>query len=312
MKNKLRFLLYSQNTNIYKVLTKFSLSLMNSSVTAYGYMMTAPVINPIILTSILSGNTLMAMSSQVMGQIVEIDEDKKMLRTKNRPLPSSLLSIPKAKKINLSLWALSNLVLYCGHVEPLSILMSNVTYASYYVYLKIKPISKLNTFFGAVVGSLPLMIGMIHNINPIDLGTKEICDLGYLFFWQFLHFYGIVVIYKEDYKKTNFKMEINDNKLFALFMIAAISMGVISYIKLNEGTNGGFLRICQSAFLCLHAAFLKYIFDFWKSPTPQTGKIIKHFAYILFFAYFILSPIIIKQSNIKKQREEEKKKKDKN
>lgn len=290
---------YAQKTETFKALTKFSLSLMNSSVAVYGYMITAPVVNSTVLASMFGGNMLMAMSSQVMGQIVEVEEDKKMLRTRNRPLPSNLMSILKAKRINVGLWGLANGLMYFGNVAPLAILISNATYASYFLYLKMKPLTKLNTFFGAIVGSLPLLIGMTHNISPMDLGIQEICDLGYLFFWQFLHFYGIVVIYKEDYGKTNFKMESDDNKLFFLFMASAIAMAAISYIKINQGAKSGFTSICKGLFVLSHAIFISYIFAFWKNPTPQAGKTIKHFSYILFFAYFILSHLIINHSKIK-------------
>lgn len=290
---------------IFASLTKFKLSAMNSSVTAFGYLVTAPMINPFVLFAMLGGNMLMAMSSQVMGQIIEVDEDKKMRRTTNRPLPSNLLSLSKAKGINISFWTLANCALYFGGVAPMSILISNATYASYYLYIKMKPITKLNTLFGAIVGSLPLLIGISHNISPLDIGIKEICDLSYLFFWQFLHFYGIVVIYREDYGKSNFKMESDNNRLSILFMGAALAMAVISYIKLNQGADTGFLKVCQVAFLTLHSIFLKYIIAFWKHPTSKSGETIKRFAYILFFAYFFLSNLVIRQSNLARQRQPE-------
>lgn len=272
---------------------------MNSSMAAYGYFMTANTVSPLIFSSIFLGNTLMAMSSQVMGQIIEKEEDKKMIRTYKRPLPSNLISLTKAKNINIALWLLANSCMFIGDVALLSIGLSNITYLSYYAYLKMKPITKLNTLFGAIVGSLPLLVGIVNNINIFDLGTKEICDLSYLFFWQFLHFYGIVVMYKNDYDKTNFKMESDYRKLFVFFMIAAIAMGTISYVKLNQGVNSGLLDICKILFVVFHILFCKYIIKFFKHPTIDSGRLIKKFSYTLFFTYLILSPIIIKQCEMK-------------
>jgi len=86
-----------------------------------------------------------------------------MQRTKNRPLPSKIISINTAKTLNMGLFLASNLILLVNNINPMSIILSNVTYFSYIIYIKLKPVSSLNTVFGAIVGSLPILIGFTAN-----------------------------------------------------------------------------------------------------------------------------------------------------
>jgi hypothetical protein len=58
-----------------------------------------------------------------------------------------------------------------------------MTYFSYIGYIKMKKLSVFNTVFGALVGSLPLLVGISNNslnymTNDLALGTT-----GFLFIW---------------------------------------------------------------------------------------------------------------------------------
>jgi protoheme IX farnesyltransferase len=77
----------------------------------------------------------------------------------------------------------SNLILLAGGIAPISIILTNLTYFSYIGYIKLKKVSTLNTLFGAVVGALPILVGITNNplesiFNELLIGTT-----GYLFLW---------------------------------------------------------------------------------------------------------------------------------
>jgi heme O synthase-like polyprenyltransferase len=63
----------------------------------------------------------------------------------------------------------SNLVMLAGGCTPMAIVLSNLTYFSYIIYIRMKKKTSLNTLFGALVGSLPLLVGIADNKSNLLL-----------------------------------------------------------------------------------------------------------------------------------------------
>ena len=62
-----------------------------------------------------------------------------------------------------------------------------------------------NTAFGALVGSLPPLLGTMAALGTF--ATPETFLLAsYIFSWQYPHFFGILYENKEDYRKAEFEM----------------------------------------------------------------------------------------------------------
>lgn len=76
------------------------------------------------------------------------------------------------------------------------------------IYLPLKQRSTKNTFVGAIVGALPPFIGTYAQTGML-LDPATLLLSGYIFTWQFPHFYGILYENKEDYKKAGFVMTSN-------------------------------------------------------------------------------------------------------
>lgn len=73
-----------------------------------------------------------------------------------------------------------------------------------------KQTSPWNTFVGAIVGSLPPLIGTMAQTGGI-MTIETALLASYIFSWQFPHFYGILYENKDDYKKAGFKMLSNED-----------------------------------------------------------------------------------------------------
>jgi len=82
-----------------KELTKFKLSVYNACVVSTAYLCGTPAISAATLSLLTSGSFLMAASSQSFGQLIEIEEDSAMKRTKNRPMPMERISKNEAALI---------------------------------------------------------------------------------------------------------------------------------------------------------------------------------------------------------------------
>jgi protoheme IX farnesyltransferase len=65
--------------------------------------------------------------------------------------------------------------------------------------------SEYNTLVGAIVGALPPFIGTFAQTGAL-LDVPTLILAGYIFSWQFPHFYGILYENKDDYQKAGFVM----------------------------------------------------------------------------------------------------------
>lgn len=141
-------------------LTKAVLSLYNAGVSTMMYMHGCPC--PTLTGSLLvmSGSFLAACSSQACNQIIEVEQDKVMRRTKDRPLPSGRMTQSEAKLISTAT-GISSLAIF-SQINPIASLTAATIWGGYIgIYVPLKKRTRFNTHIGAVVGALPVYLGWI-------------------------------------------------------------------------------------------------------------------------------------------------------
>jgi protoheme IX farnesyltransferase len=151
----------------------------------------------ILLTS--SGILLMAIAASVLNQIQEVELDRKMIRTHDRPLPSD-----RIKKFHATLFFLFTLitgitiVYYAGNFR--AALTGLITIAWYNgVYTYSKKITAFAVIPGAVTGALPPLIGWVAAGGGV--WDKPIIFIEFLMFTgQIPHFWLLILKYGEEYK----------------------------------------------------------------------------------------------------------------
>ena len=132
-----------------------------------------------------------------------------MVRTHNRPIVKARISSKHGCFIGTAL-SMASLFAYT-QFAPYTWVVSNAIWFSYLcIYIPMKQTSKWNTLVGAVVGSLPPLIGTMAQTGSI-MSIETMLLVGYIFSWQFPHFYGILYENKDDYKKAGFQMLSNDD-----------------------------------------------------------------------------------------------------
>merc|ERR1719427_2647312 len=143
----------------YLMLAKSRLTLLVCLTAAAGYGM-AP--GPLTLTTCLLASLGTAMASAAansINQILEVPFDSQMSRTKNRVLVRGQLSPLHAALFSLVLGTASTALLYTL-VNPLTASLSLANLILYTaVYTPLKRVSIANTWVGAVVGTVPPIIG---------------------------------------------------------------------------------------------------------------------------------------------------------
>lgn len=169
-------------------------------------------------------------SANSINQILEVQNDSQMFRTKKRWLPTKKITIPHAKTFAAAtgLFGVGSLLL----INPLTSALAGFNLFLYTsVYTPLKQKKPLNTWVGAIVGAIPPMIGWAAGTGGIELGSWIIGAL--LAFWQMPHFMALSYALKDDYHRGGFKMLINTHPervpgVILRYSIAMIPLGLIS------------------------------------------------------------------------------------
>ena len=187
-------------------ITKARLSISVVVSTIAGYLLGFDEEQPfqwLVLLLLIIGGYCMVGASNVFNQIIEIELDAKMDRTKNRPLPSGRITKQNAFILGCILTLLGLAILY--NVNPKTAMFGAI-YIFMYVslYTPLKTVTPLSVFVGAFPGAIPFMLGWVAATGHfgIEAGTLFIIQ----FFWQFPHFWAIGWFLYEDYEKAGFFM----------------------------------------------------------------------------------------------------------
>ncbi|MGA2065163.1 MAG: heme o synthase [Thermoguttaceae bacterium] len=189
----------------YLELAKIRVTAMVLMTTAVGYILAAP--RPIDWTRlgwVVLGTALAAAGASALNQLLEIDRDAKMERTRGRPLPSGQISRPHALAFALVTGAAGILVLN-ERVNPLTAalgLANLLVYAA--LYTPLKPRTSTSTLVGAVCGAVPPLMGWAAAGRGLSLGAALLGTT--LLLWQVPHSLSFVWLYRADYMRAGYRM----------------------------------------------------------------------------------------------------------
>jgi protoheme IX farnesyltransferase len=186
-------------------LLKFRLSFTVVFSGAIGYLLAAK--QPIDWMHMLIfciGGFLVTGASNIINQIIEVDLDKLMRRTANRPLPTGRLSIVEAA-VFASIIGFAGLFLLFTFINLLTALFTFLSLVLYaFVYTPLKRVGPIAVFVGAFPGALPPLIGWVAATNMLEVGAFTLFSIQFV--WQFPHFWAIAWVADEDYKRAGFKL----------------------------------------------------------------------------------------------------------
>jgi heme o synthase len=190
---------------LYAELTKARLSALVLLTTAVGFILASSGgVDWLLLMWTVIGTALAAGCASALNQIIEINLDKRMIRTHGRPLPSGAMSVAHcfAAAMIMGASGLIILVLFVNLAAGWLALATIVIYAIVYTPMKVR--STLNTIVGAICGAIPPMIGWVAASNTLDTGAWLLAAI--LFVWQLPHFFALAWLYREDYARGGYAM----------------------------------------------------------------------------------------------------------
>lgn len=221
-----------EKVKAYVELLKARLSFLVAFSASFGYTLGSTNFSWVTMGWLFLGGFLVSGASVTINQILEIDFDKLMKRTQNRPLPTNRLSLFEAKvfTIIVSFLGLGILALTTNWLTVALSVLSLVLYS--FVYTPLKRVGPIAVFVGAIPGALPPLLGWVAATGHIS--TAAIVIFGLQFIWQFPHFWAIAWVGDEDYKKAGFKLlpaggkkDLNTAFQIMIYTMVLIPLGVL-------------------------------------------------------------------------------------
>ena len=265
-------------------LTKFRLSFLVSFSAVFGFVLASDNFNFIDLIVLGIAGYLVTAASVINNQILEKDLDRKMDRTKDRPLPTNRISNQNSliTSIFFAAIGLATMTLYFNLITGLLSLASLLLYT--FIYTPLKRVGPIAVFVGAIPGALPPLIGWVAFSGEISV--EAIIIFSIQFIWQFPHFWAIAWVYHDDYKKVGFKLlpskgEKNFNTALNImtYTLFLIPLGLLPTIFGITGIISGAVAVlCAILFL---AQTFKLFKDYSRSSALK-----------IMFGSFIYLPIV--------------------
>jgi heme o synthase len=195
-------------------LTKARLSVLVVMTACFGYFIATKGLDTFsraIFLHMVFGTTLAAAGASVFNQLMEVDSDRRMVRTSDRPLPANRMPKPAAFLLGWLLCAFG--LIHLGvKVNTGASVMAGATLLTYlFIYTPMKRVSSANTLVGGVSGALPPLIGWLAGGQGI-LSAGAAFLFGLLFLWQLPHFAAINWMYREEYLRGGFNMWSNEDE----------------------------------------------------------------------------------------------------
>jgi protoheme IX farnesyltransferase len=242
----------------------------------------------LLLTSF--GILLMAVSASTMNQIQEMELDRKMNRTHDRPLPAGRINIKQAIIFFLCCILSGTFLVFSGGniTAALTGLFTILWYNGVYTYSK-----RLTAFAvvpGALTGALPPLIGWLAAGG--GFWDKPIIFLEFLFFTgQIPHFWLLVLKYGEEYNLAGiptltsvFNQQQINRLTFTWIVTSVIAAVFLGYFEII--TTGVIVGI-----LLIASVFLIWKFSGLLKPGAEIKSSKKYS--ILLDSYFLLILLLL-------------------
>ena len=271
--------------NKVKIISFVTLSTLLGYVMAYGSF-SIDAILPVLGLFILAGGSAM------LNQYQEIEIDRHMERTKNRPLPSGKISKNLALIILLAEIITGSVLLYIGsgflamQLGLLALLWYNG------IYTNLKKKTPFAVIPGAFIGAIPPAVGWVAGGG--SLADPTVIIIGFFFFmWQIPHFWLLALMHGKEYTKAGlpsisaiYTTKQLKRVTFLWTFATAISGLFIPMFGLVDSVS-------QKIIIGILNLVLIILFSKLYMDNNQNFKIKKYFISINIFLLFVMSAIFV-------------------
>lgn len=215
-------------------------------------------IDPWLMLALLAGTSLVIGSACVFNNYIDRGIDKKMARTKLRPLISGQIKGSHALVYGLALGVAGFTILGLW-TNWLTFLVGAIGFVDYLVFYSIwKRRSTLGTLVGSIAGATPVTAGYTAVTGVFDTGALLVFLV--LVFWQMPHFYAIAIRRRKDYAMARLPvLPVEKNILTAKkHIIFYIALFIVATVLLTIAGYTGFVYLGIMAFFGLRWLWLGF------------------------------------------------------
>lgn len=243
-----------------------------------------------ILIVSTTGIGLAASAGAAINQIVEWENDARMARTENRPLPMGKVSQKNAFIFAVMLAAASVFMLTAW----INVLTAILTFASMIGYaviytMYLKKATSQNIVIGGLAGATPPLLGWTSVTNSID--PHGLLLVLIIYTWTPPHFWALAIHRRDDYAKVNLPMlpvthGIQFTKYSILgYTILMILVTLLPYLAYMQGV----IYLASALILGLYFLYKVMILMF----TKRENAAIKTFVYSINYLMLLFIAMIV-------------------
>ena len=231
------------------------------------------------------GGFLVTSAANCFNEVIEVDTDKLMKRTMDRPMPAGRMTTGQGLVLGLGMgmmgtYLLGSLNILTGLLSVFSILL----YAFAYTPLKRRS-GVLAVFVGAIPGALPALIGYVAGQPHGRIDEIALILFSIQFIWQFVHFWAIAWVLDDDYKLAGFRLLPTGNRdkaSAAITFVFAIIMVPVSLLPTVYGYGGYYVG---GVSLAMSLLFLYQAFNLLRKADVAAAR-------TLMFGSFYYLPVV--------------------
>lgn len=233
----------------------------------------------------LVGTGFAAGGANAVNQWMEVERDRLMERTRNRPLPSGAIGRRHALIFAAIFAAAGPLVLLLAVNGTTAALGLTAIVLYVFAYTPMKARTPLCTLVGAVCGAIPPMMGWTARAGGFGAGAWILGAI--LFVWQIPHFLSLAWLYRADYARGGFRMlPVLDERGAVTFRMILLYSVVLPPVALALTLAGGAGSFYAGGSFLLGAALLVLGLALYRSGGDAEAR-------RLFFATLVYMPLVL-------------------
>jgi heme o synthase len=210
------------------------------------------------------GTAFVSGGAAALNHALEIPQDAKMERTKNRPLPSSRIKGWAALTLGLGLIGAGLIVLWSGVDSTTTGLAALTAFLYLAIYTPLKRVHWLNTYVGALPGAIPPLAGWVIATGAIQPPAWIVA--GILAIWQIPHFFAIAWMYK-----MLPEIDSSGDKTVSHMLVSTVLLLGITLSPMSFGLLGW---AYTATALLLGVWFLRAVYKFSKDRSVANARVV--------------------------------------
>ena len=158
-----------------------------------------------IIIAVIIGGALASGGAASLNMAYESELDKKMGRTKNRPVAEGRIAFNTAMLfgIALNVGSFVILTLMTNMLAAGLAIVGTLLYFGLYTVI-LKRTTTQNIVIGGAAGAVPPLVGYAASAGTVDLSAWYLFVI--IFFWTPPHFWALAIMIKDDYARANIPM----------------------------------------------------------------------------------------------------------